>query len=84
MTKTQKGQAKMPAIRNFVAKNQWQRGGVHDKSNKAKRQKSKQELRRAIRIKSDADFFMGAIKLSVFHCSLSLSGLTRQSFMWQN
>ncbi len=58
MTKTKKGQAQMPAIRNFVAKNQWQRGGVHDKPNKAKRQKSKQELRRAIRIKSDADFFI--------------------------
>ncbi|MBS9781177.1 MAG: hypothetical protein KGV56_01660 [Gammaproteobacteria bacterium] len=68
MTKTKKGQAKMPAIRNFVAKNQWQRGGVHDKPNKAKRQKSKQELRRAIRIKSDADFFMGG--LSVFRLSV--------------
>ncbi len=30
-------------IRNYVAKNQWQRGGVHDKPNKAKRQKAKQQ-----------------------------------------
>lgn len=44
--------------RNWVAKNQWQRGGVHDKPNKAKRQKAKQQLKKAIRNKSAADFFM--------------------------
>lgn len=42
--------------RNWVAKNQWQRGGVHDKPNKAKRQKAKQQLKKAIRSKSAADF----------------------------
>lgn len=45
------------ARRNFVAKNQWQRGGVHEKTNKAKRQKNKQHLKRKIRINQfDADF----------------------------
>lgn len=43
-------------IRNFVAKNQWQRGGVHDKPNKAKRQKAKQQLKKAIRSQFAADF----------------------------
>ncbi len=57
MAKTKKRQTELPAIRNYVAKNQWQRGGVHEKTNKTKRQNYKQQLRRAIRIKSDADFF---------------------------
>ncbi len=70
MTKSKKRQIKLPAIRNFVAKNQWQRGGVHDKPNKAKRQKSKQELKHAIRIKSDADFFMGGISVLGYRYSV--------------
>lgn len=46
------------ATRNWVAKHQWQRGGVHDKTNKAKRQKAKQQLKRNIRSQSAADFFV--------------------------
>ncbi len=68
MAKLKQRQAKLPAVRNLVAKNQWQRGGVHDKPNKAKRQKSKQELKRAIRIKSDADFFMGELSVLGYRC----------------
>lgn len=50
--------------RNFVAKNQWQRGGVHEKTSKAKRQKSKQQLKKAIRAKQfGADFFAAIISL---------------------
>ncbi len=58
MQKMKKRQGELPNVRNYVAKHQWQRGGVHDKSNKAKRQKNKQQLQRAIRIQSDADFFV--------------------------
>lgn len=59
MKKTQKKQRQNEqlAIRNLVAKHQWQRGGVHDKPNKAKRRKAKQQLKRAIRSQSAADFF---------------------------
>lgn len=45
------------ATRNWVAKHQWQRGGVHEKTNKAKRQKAKQQLKQKIRSQSAADFF---------------------------
>lgn len=47
--------------RNFVAKNQWQRGGVHEKITKAKRQKVKQKLKKQIRAgyyESSSDFLI--------------------------
>ncbi len=49
--------ASRTVTRNFVAKNQWQRGGVHEKTTKAKRKNAKQALQRKIRVgKSDSDF----------------------------
>ncbi|MBS9778456.1 MAG: hypothetical protein KGV50_06800 [Gammaproteobacteria bacterium] len=51
--------ASRTVTRNFVAKNQWQRGGVHEKTTKAKRKNAKQALQRKIRVgKSDSDFFV--------------------------
>lgn len=50
-------------VRNFVAKNQWQRGGVHEKTTKARRQKAKQKLKKQIRSGSAADFFVSMIHL---------------------
>lgn len=47
-----RNQAHRAVTRNLVAKHQWQRGGVHGKSHKAKRQNGK------IRSESAVDFFM--------------------------
>ncbi len=52
--------------RNFVAKNQWQRGGVHEKTTKAKRKNAKQALQNKIRAgrflsQADSDSFIGLV-----------------------
>lgn len=57
---SQNNRAKTPKAtikRNWVAKHQYQRGGVHEKPHKAHRLKKKQQLKHAIRSQSAADFF---------------------------
>lgn len=76
MSKIKKRQDAVPVIRNFVAKHQYQRGGVHEKPYKSKRQKAKQQLKKAIRSQSAADFFCRLVAVVFPHSESFVIKLT--------